>query len=227
MLLPILLAPSLLSLLPTASVTTRRQSMSPSRRTVRMGGFEQTQFGKSGVNGARLSLVLSGVDATRVQLACRGQPSIDQPSGVRGTVYKIDDQRVEVVAEGQRPQLEQLSLGVGGLDGATVVHEAWQQPPSGGSGYESFPLVELSPKMRGEIVLEGTPVDLDTISRQLQVEAVFNRGLKLSDRARPRPDRLELTSSGELRRLKSFVRWCYVGPPLARPECVRVKWSPQ
>ena len=79
--------------------------------------------------------------------------------------------------------------------------------------------------MRGEIVLEGTPGELDTISRQLQVEAVFNRGLKLEARARPRPDRLELTCSGELRRLKSFVRWCYVGPPLAKPECVSVTWS--
>lgn len=224
--LTILLSPSLLSLLPSATLVTQRQPLMPSRRNVRMGGFEQKNAGKSGVDGARLSLVLSGVDATRVVNACRGQPSIDQPSGVRGTVYQIDDQRVEVVAEGERPQLEQLSLGVGGLDGATVVQEAWQQPLSGGSGYERFPLVELAPKMRGEIVLEGPPGELDTITQHLRNEAVFNRGLKIEARERPRPDRLELTSTGELRRLKSFVRWCYVGPPLARPECVTVTWSP-
>ena len=58
-----------------------RQPLSP--RNVLMGGFEQKQFGKAGVAGARLSLLLSGVDASRVVNACRGQPSIDRPGGVR------------------------------------------------------------------------------------------------------------------------------------------------
>ena len=36
---------------------------------------------------------------------------------------------------------------------------------------------------------------------------------------------LNIECSGKSERLKSFVRWCYVGPPLARPDTVEVSWA--
>ena len=85
------------------------------------------------------------------------------------------------------------------------------------------------------------------------MEAVFNRGLTLK-KARPQPDRLEVrrqrdpnpnpkpnpnphpspnpnpnpievTSQGRVKKLKSFLRWCYTGPPLARADSVSVAWE--
>ena len=62
------------------------------------------------------------------------------------------------------------------------MREAWQQPlaQTGYAGEGAFPLVSLlTPKMRARIVLTGDPDALDVFSSQLQVEAVFNRGLTL------------------------------------------------
>ena len=78
------------------------------------------------------------------------------------------------------------------------VREAWQQPlaQTGYAGEGAFPLVSLlTPKMRARIVLTGDPDSLDVFSSQLQVEAVFNRGLTLK-KARPQPDRLEVCRLG-------------------------------
>ena len=78
------------------------------------------------------------------------------------------------------------------------VREAWQQPlaQTGYAGEGAFPLVSLlTPKMRARIVLTGDPDALDVFSSQLQVEAVFNRGLTLK-KARPQPDRLEVCRLG-------------------------------
>ena len=78
------------------------------------------------------------------------------------------------------------------------VREAWQQPlaQTGYAGEAAFPLVSLlTPKMRARIVLTGDPDSLDVFSSQLQVEAVFNRGLTLK-KARPQPDRLEVCRLG-------------------------------
>ena len=75
---------------------------------------------------------------------------------------------------------------------------AWQQPlaQTGYAGERAFPLVSLlTPKMRARIVLTGDPDSLDVFSSQLQVEAVFNRGLTLK-KARPQPDRLEVCRLG-------------------------------
>ena len=78
------------------------------------------------------------------------------------------------------------------------MREAWQQPlaQTGYAGEGAFPLVSLlTPKMRARIVLTGDPDSLDVFSSQLQVEAVFNRGLTLK-KARPQPDRLEVCRLG-------------------------------
>ena len=70
----------------------------------------------------------------------------------------------------------------------------------------------------------GNEGDLDYITRHLRIEAVFNRGLKLR-KSRIGPERMDLEVWGDSGRLKSFVRWCYQGPSLARPEEVQVTWK--
>jgi len=78
--------------------------------------------------------------------------------------------------------------------------------------------------MRANLQLHGDVQTLDYYTRHLQVEAVFNRGLKLSSN-RPGERKLEVTVTGSASRLKSFVRWCQRGPPLQRAERVQVKWE--
>ena len=36
---------------------------------------------------------------------------------------------------------------------------------------------------------------------------------------------IEVTSQGQVKKLKSFLRWCYNGPPLARADSVSVTWE--
>ena len=36
---------------------------------------------------------------------------------------------------------------------------------------------------------------------------------------------IEVTSQGQVKKLKSFLRWCYNGPPLARADSVSVSWE--
>ena len=55
-------------------------------------------------------------------------------------------------------------------------------------------------------------------------QAVFNRGLKLK-KTRTQPEEFVLECAGDSGRLKSFVRWCYNGPQLARPDQVTVDWN--
>lgn len=194
----------------------------------RMGGFEQRHFIPG--DGARVGLLVTGSTAAvdQLQQLCRSQLSTDEPASLRGVIYRLTADSAEIVAEGEREALVLLASSVAslGAEAAGVeVREQWQQPLAE-TGYRTdFPLVPLlTPKMRAHIRLSGTPDALDTIARQLQVEAVFNRGLKFQ-KARPQPDQLEVTSQGGLKRLKSFVRWCYTGPPLARADSVSVSWE--
>ena len=139
-------------------------------------------------------------------------------------MYGLSGDRAEIVAEGEKATLEGLigkvrdALG----EGADLV-ERWQLPV-GGYG-DSVGFVELQPKMRAAIRVgcedAGT---LDYISRHVQIEAVFNRGLQCS-KSRPSPQQLLLDAKGDSGRLKSFVRWCYQGPALGRPDEVNVKWT--
>jgi len=196
-----------------------------------MGGFEQRRGSTTALGQARLGLLVRGSTAVVEQLqdVCRGQASSDAP-GIRGVIYRLTDDSAEVVAEGEREALVQLASSVADLSAEAAgaeVREAWQQPlaETGYAAEGAFPLVSLlAPKVRAQIVLTGDPDDLDIFSSQMQVEAVFNRGLTLK-KARPQPDRLEVTSQGRVKKLKSFLRWCYTGPPLARAGSVSVAWE--
>lgn len=180
-----------------------------------MGGFEQQYFTK---DGARLALLVSAdsLSLGDVQGIC------SDGRAAKGTIYGLGDGRLELVAEGERGVLEQLASDVESAAGtAASVRQAWQSPVGGyGAGFQ---IVELQPRMRTRISICGQQGDLDYIQRHLQLEAVFNRGLKLT-KSRPDPTRIELDCTGKSDRLKSFLRWCYNGPPLRQPEEVKVEW---
>lgn len=60
----------------------------------------------------------------------------------------------------------------------------------------------------------------------VQIEAVFNRGLKIDRNGFKRGDaEMTLDVAGDSGRIKSFLRWCQRGPPLARAEEVKITWS--
>ena len=130
---------------------------------------------------------------------------------------------MEFVAEGEKEPLELLIAQMHEVVGeGAEMRNAWQLPVGG--YVDSFPVVTFdAAKMRAKIQLNGPEEDLDYITRHLQIEAVFNRGLALK-KSRPAPERIELDVKGDAARLKSFVRWCYQGPPLKRPEVVKVDW---
>ena len=181
-----------------------------------MGGFEQKNYGKG---GARLSLLVTGASLTPDAL-----PQLCTGKGLTGVIYGLSGGRVEVVAEGERAQIEELVEQVRASAGeAASMREAWQLPVGG--YVDSFPVVTFdASKMQANVRMMGNEGDLDYITRHLRIEAVFNRGLKLR-KSRIGPERMDLEVSGDSGRLKSFVRWCYQGPPLARPDEVQVEWS--
>lgn len=84
--------------------------------------------------------------------------------------------------------------------------------------------VSLQPEMSVVVTMTGDPGPIGYYNRLLKVEAVFNRGLKITSKKHT-PGRLVVDCAGASSRLKSFVRWCYNGPPLARAEQVRVEWK--
>jgi len=185
-----------------------------------MGGFEQKELT---LETSRVSLRVSG-DATLIASlpsALRTRAG----EGLTGIMYGINDERLEILAEGERDMLEPLVAYIqeeAGHSDAADCRESWQLP---GGGYdEKFPLVMLSPKMEATITLEGESSTMENYKRHLQVEAVFNRGLKLRW-SRLEEGRLEMGCEGDAGRLKSFVRWCYNGPPLARADKVAVTWG--
>lgn len=177
------------------------------------GGFEQKYFSK---DGARLALLVSeSPEVSTIKGLCA-------ESGASGVIYELNSGRLEIVAEADRDTLEQLAKSIEASAGDAKLREAWQAPVGGYT--TSFPIVELKPKMGAKITLEGNGQDLDYITTHLQVEAVFNRGLTLK-KARDSDSTLTLDVKGQSARLKSFVRWCYNGPPLVRPERVTVDWK--
>jgi len=184
-----------------------------------MGGFEQKGTPKV-MGGARVSLLMSGGDPSLLAAACRGHES-----ELAGVIYSLPDDRVEVIAEGPQQVVDSLIDRVRAAAGDASVRENLSQLPVG--GYEiSFPLVDLvEPSATARIAMVGEAADMDYIRRHLQTEAVFNRGLKLTKGKQYAAEEIDIVCSGKSERLKSFVRWCYNGPPLARPSSVKVKWE--
>mmetsp|Transcript_13249 Transcript_13249/g.40008 ORF Transcript_13249/g.40008 Transcript_13249/m.40008 type:complete len:214 (+) Transcript_13249:3-644(+) len=187
--------------------------------SVVMGGMEQKLTPLA--SGNRVSLQLSGPTASLEPLAqsCVGMA---RSAGLTGIVYSLERlARLEIVAEGGREHLDAL------VDHAAAAADVeckveWQAPVGGYD--EAFPLVTLRPQMSAVLGVHGDKRTLDYYTRHLQVEAVFNRGLKLASE-RKDPTLLSLRLSGDSARLKSFVRWAQRGPPLERAERVVVTWS--
>ncbi len=187
----------------------------------RMGGFEQQSFS---AGGSRVSVLVSGSSSVAESLpdAWRKSAAEGQSSGV---IYVLSSDKIEIVAEGEEKQLKSLvSLAQLAADeGGATCREAWQLPVG---GYDPrYPSVELTPVMEAKVTITGKSGTLDYYKRNLQVEAVFNRGLELSSR-RPKPDTLVVVIRGDSSRIKSFVRWCYAGPPLVKADTVSVAWVP-
>ncbi|KAL1499151.1 hypothetical protein AB1Y20_013662 [Prymnesium parvum] len=195
--------------------------LTPRARPALMGGFESSQFRP--LDAARVSLRVSGSAALIASLPPTLRSHLT--GGITGVMYEVNARRLELIAEGERPLLETLVRfaedAVEGEEGAEC-RMSWQLP---GGGYdETFPLVRLAEDMRAEVELRGDPATMAYYARHLNVEAVFNRGLKVSERGLNH-DRLTVSLSGDADRLKSFVRWCYNGPRLARAEKVTVTWK--
>ena len=120
-----------------------------------MGGFEQKFYNKE---GARLALLVS--DAPGLSLA--DVPKVCTADGVSGIVYGLSGGRVEVIAEGTRESLVALAGAISAAAGAgATLREAWQAPVGGYK--DSFPVVELAPKMSAEITMSSDPEDLDYV----------------------------------------------------------------
>lgn len=200
-----------LSSLPIAAAVHRRTCASPL-----MGGFEQKYFSK---DGARLALLISDAPSLAAADVSKACAAVD---GLSGVVYQLDG-RIELVAEGVKPSLDAVVSELQQLAGTSAsLREAWQGQVG---GYTSgFPVIDFKPKMGAKISMRSKPDDLDYISRHLQIEAVFNRGLKLK-KERPAPEEALISVSGKAERVKSFVRWCYLGPQLVRPDAVTVEWQ--
>jgi len=208
-----------LALLAAAAPRLFALRVNPSRvgSPIRMGGLEQKLAPIT--EGARVSLLLDeAAPCDTVLEVCRACAD-----DVTGVVYALRSGRIEIIGEGDRTDLESLVAQVRTMVGDGMARETWQLPVG---GYESgFPLVALMPTMAATISMDSTdPGTLDYISRHLQTEAVFNRGLRLSKKKRTER-KLVFACTGQSERLKSFVRWCYMGPPLARADKVEVSWA--
>ena len=172
----------------------------------------------------RVSLLVKGPFAAGIADVVRGEAQ-GVPS-ISGIIYGLDPERAEIIAEGERADLEALAGGIEKVVGAANLRTAWQQAAVAKSlSYtDAFPLVQLSKRMRCAVTIASDQNTLDYYTRHVQIEAVFNRGLQL-ERERPDPEELIFTVTGDAKRLKGFLRWCYRGPPLARESSVGVKWS--
>ena len=193
-------------------------SSSPLHVTM-MGGFEQKQYNRG---GARLALQISGAASSMTPQAIA---DICREDGRTGVVYELSNDRMEVVAEGEKDALEGLLAAIKADAGSSAqLKENWQLPV--GSYASTFPVVDMtSETSTAQIKLSGEAETLDYFARHVQIEAVFNRGLKLLSKERARPTQLDVQVKGASGRVKSFVRWCYNGPPMARAEEVSVEWQ--
>jgi acylphosphatase len=205
----------------TALVASLTQPMPPSTHALAMGGFEQQQYNRG---GARLALLIAGGDSSTAVVAdlCKNSAKL-----CTGVVYELSDDRLEVVAEGEKTTLENLLDAIQSKAGAGAELKAnWQLPV--GSYKSTFPVVDMTPETSSaEIALNvrnGKEGTLDYISRHVQIEAVFNRGLNVLKKERTSPTQLRLQVKGSSLRVKSFVRWCYNGPWMARADEVTIDW---
>ena len=181
-----------------------------------MGGAMQKAWG---AGGERLSLLVSGGAAAAADLSalCQGKECT-------GVVFGLPGNRVEIIAEGEQSNINQIVDAITAAAGPSATLRRKDQLPLGGY-VEEFPVVTFdAKKMRAKVDMTGSVMDLDVITRNLQIEAVFNRGLKLQ-KLRVSDELLQLDVQGESGRLKSFIRWCYNGPPLVRADEVKVQWS--
>lgn len=172
----------------------------------------------------RVSLLVKGPFAAGIADVVRGEAQ-GVPS-ISGIIYGLDPERAEIIAEGERADLEALENGIASYVGAANLRTAWQQAAiSKKSSYsDAFPLVTLSKRMRAAVTLRSDTNTLDYFARHVQIEAVFNRGLKL-ERSRPDDEEIVFTVTGDPKRVRGFLKWCYRGPPLARETEVSVQWS--
>ena len=186
-----------------------------------LGGFQQKEA-PALVAGSRVSLVFSGGSASKLQEAACGGGECD--TGLTGVIYSLPSGRIEIIAEGPQDTITAFVKRVRDAAVGVQVKESTQLPV--GAYMASFPLINLAqPSATAKIIMSGPEADMDYIARHLNTEAVFNRGLKLTKEPSTSPEQLSVVCSGKSERLKSFVRWCYLGPPLARPEKVQVEWA--
>ena len=186
-----------------------------------LGGFQQKEA-PALVAGSRVSLVFSGGSASKLQEAACGGGECD--TGLTGVIYSLPSGRIEIIAEGPQDTITAFVKRVRDAAVGVQVKESTQLPV--GAYMASFPLINLAqPSATAKIIMSGPEADMDYIARHLNTEAVFNRGLKLTKEPSTSPEQLSVVCSGKSERLKSFVRWCYLGPPLARPEKVQVQWA--
>ena len=186
-----------------------------------LGGFQQKEA-PALVAGSRVSLVFSGGSASKLQEAACDGGNCDP--GLTGVIYSLPSGRIEIIAEGPQDTITAFVKRVRDAAVGVQVKESTQLPV--GAYMASFPLINLAqPSATAKIIMSGPEADMDYIARHLNTEAVFNRGLKLTKEPSTSPEQLSVVCSGKSERLKSFVRWCYLGPPLARPEKVQVQWA--
>jgi acylphosphatase len=186
-----------------------------------LGGFQQKEA-PALVAGSRVSLVFSGGSASKLQEAACDGGNCDP--GLTGVIYSLPSGRIEIIAEGPQDTITAFVKRVRDAAVGAQVKESTQLPV--GAYMASFPLINLAqPSATAKIIMSGPEADMDYIARHLNTEAVFNRGLKLTKEPSTSPEQLSVVCSGKSERLKSFVRWCYLGPPLARPEKVQVQWA--
>ena len=103
----------------------------------------------------RVSLLVKGPFAAGIADVVRGEAQ-GVPS-ISGIIYGLDPERAEIIAEGERADLEALENGIASYVGAANLRTAWQQAAiSKKSSYsDAFPLVTLSKRMRAAVTLRS------------------------------------------------------------------------
>jgi len=175
----------------------------------------------------RCSLLVTGSPALLDNLPTLCRSSVDADADATGVIYRLPTSaRLEVIAEGERTTLDLLATAVEAevaAQGADCsVRVAWQPPTYAYT--TKFPVVDLATQMKAKVEISGDEATVDYYRRSVQLEAVFNRGLKMQKRGSK--GKLTLELAGDADRLKQFLRWCYRGPPLLGTRAdVFVKWS--
>lgn len=188
-----------------------------------MGGVENKMFSRG---GARVALKVKG-DAMSVETLAN---MCKEDGRAAGVIYCLPNGRMEVVAEGKESTLKELVDSITAVvalngGGDEDLQAQWQLPL--GSYEATFPIVDMTPETLSAVIeLKGEEQMLDYMGRHVQIEAVFTRGLKVLKKERKDTRHLSLSVTGQTSRLKSFLRWCYRGAPMAPPpDAVTVQWS--